>query len=80
MKQFLLAVAITLGFSSASAQDDFMWGLTGGLNVSSFSGDYNDIEHNAKAGFNVGLKAEYNVADPFFIEGTVALSGKGFKL
>lgn len=83
MKKFLLALAITLGFSSANAQDDFMWGLTGGLNVSGFSGDYkskNGFDHSAKAGFNVGLKAEYNVADPFFIEGTVALSEKGFKL
>ncbi|MCQ2207544.1 MAG: PorT family protein [Paludibacteraceae bacterium] len=83
MKKFLLAVATALlCISSASAQDEFMWGLTGGLNVSGFSGDYRSesFNHGTKAGFNIGLKAEYEIAEPFFIEGAFALSGKGFSL
>lgn len=83
MKKFLLAVAATLlCLSSAYAQDEFMWGLTGGLNVSGFSGDYRSdcFNHGSKAGFNIGLKAEYDIAEPFFVEASVALSGKGFKV
>lgn len=74
MKKLLFCVLALLASVTASAQD-MMWGLTGGLNVSTFNGS----DFSSKAGFNIGLKAEYNIADPFFVEGSVLLSQKGAK-
>lgn len=75
MKKFLLVVATALLGFTANAQET-LWGITGGLNVSSLNGDV----YKPKAGFNVGAKAEYEIAAPFFAEASAVLSGKGFKI
>lgn len=75
MKKITLLLFATLLAVAANAQE-LMWGLTGGLNVSCLNGKY----YKAHAGFNVGAKAEYDIADPFFVEASALLSGKGFKL
>ena len=51
------------------------WGLTAGLNVSTWNGSDCD----ARAGFNIGVKMEDEVSAPFFIEAGVLLSNKGCK-
>ncbi|MCQ2191455.1 MAG: porin family protein [Paludibacteraceae bacterium] len=75
MKKFFLAVATAILSVSAVSAQETLWGITGGLNVSSLNGAF----YSSKAGFNVGAKAEYEIAAPFFVEGSFLLSGKGFK-
>lgn len=73
MKKLLLLVMAAMLAFAADAQQI---GLTGGFNVSNWTkSDYTD----PKTGFNIGLKAEYEVAEPFFIEGSFLVARQGLK-
>jgi hypothetical protein len=60
---------------ASAVNADPEWGLTAGLNVSTWNGSDCD----ARAGFNIGVKMEDEVSAPFFIEAGVLLSNKGCK-
>ena len=73
MKKLLLLVMAAMLAFAADAQQI---GVTGGFNVSNWTkSDYTD----PKTGFNIGLKAEYEVAEPFFIEGSFLVARQGLK-
>ena len=74
MKRVLLLIASFIMCASAVNADP-EWGLTAGLNVSTWNGSDCD----ARAGFNIGVKMEDEVSAPFFIEAGVLLSNKGCK-
>ena len=74
MKRVLLLIASFIMCASAVNADP-EWGLTAGLNVSTWNGSDCD----ARAGFNIGVKMEDEVSAPFFIEAGALLSNKGCK-
>lgn len=75
MKKILLPLFILLMAFPSFASDDLSFGVTAGLNVSSF----NDGDLKAKTGFNIGAKCEYVIEHPWFVEGAALLSNRGFK-
>ena len=74
MKRVLLLIASFI-MCAFAVNADPEWGLTAGLNVSTWNGSDCD----ARAGFNIGVKMEDEVSAPFFIEAGVLLSNKGCK-
>jgi hypothetical protein len=74
MKRVLLLIASFI-MCAFAVNADPEWGLTAGLNVSTWNGSDCD----ARAGFNIGVKMEDEVSAPFFIEAGALLSNKGCK-
>ena len=62
MKKFFFIVTLILcGATVAFAQSDkkFRIGATGGMNISSTTGEYAD----SKIGFQIGVRGEYNFSE-----------------
>jgi hypothetical protein len=74
-KVFLMMVIAVLGVVSAKAQVTF--GVTAGLNTSSYTGDVNGAKY--KAGFQIGVLADYAITENFSIIPELQFSQKGFK-
>ena len=77
-KNFLVAAIAMLGFTATSfAQESWNFGVKGGLNFSTVTGDYFQ-DPNHRTGFNIGLLAEIPVADRFSIQPEVLYSAQGY--
>ena len=80
MKKILALVAIlAIGFGSINAQENFKWGVTAGVNVSSL----NVTGMDSKVGFHAGVKAEVGlpqVTEGAYMEFGTLLTLKGAKI
>jgi opacity protein-like surface antigen len=76
MKKVILAAIAVMAFGFANAQD-VKFGLKGGINLSSFSGDIEDAS--SKVGFQVGGFAEFKLTDKFSIQPELLYSTQGAK-
>lgn len=78
MKKTILIIALVIfGVSNASAQEYWNFGIKGGANFATVSGD-NMENPDMRTGFNLGVLAEIPVADRFSIQPEVLYSAKGF--
>ena len=79
MKKSVLLIAIAiLGMgSSASAQEYWNFGIKGGLNFSTITGDYFESPK-TRTGLNFGVLAEIPVSDKFSIQPEVLYSAQGY--
>lgn len=83
MKKSILVIAVILmGTTYVSAQEYVNFGVKGGVNFSSFSGDgydaFNDPE--GRTSFNLGLLAEIPLSARFSLQPEVLYSGQGFDI
>lgn len=78
MKKSILIIAMVLfGATTVSAQEYWNFGVKGGVNFSTVTGDYFDSP-DSRTGFNIGVLAEIPVADRFSIQPEVLYSAQGF--
>lgn len=76
MKKVILAAIAVMTFGLANAQD-INFGVKGGINLSTFTGDVEDAS--SKIGFQVGGFAEVKLTDKFSIQPEVLYSLQGAK-
>lgn len=83
MKKILPLLSAALLVSAAVSAQGLRYGVTGGMNVSSFAmsgtGDMS-LDNDSRIGFNVGLRMEVGapfIFDGFFFDGELLLSSKG---
>ncbi|MET3027603.1 porin family protein [Flavobacterium sp. UW10123] len=76
MKKVILAAIAVMGFSFANAQD-IKFGVKGGINLSTFTGDIEDVS--SKVGFQVGGFAELKLSEKFSVQPEVLYSLQGAK-
>jgi len=81
-KSILLLGILFLGLSNMSAQEYVYFGIKGGINSSTFSGDgFSDFNNpNSRTSFNLGLLAEIPVSDKFSVQPEVLYSGQGYDI
>ena len=80
-KSILFIAALVLSTTYAAAQDEYVYfGIKGGVNFSTFSGDgFSDFnDENARTAYHLGLLAEVPVSDRFSIQPEVLYSAQGF--
>lgn len=78
MKKSILIIAVVLfGTTTLSAQEYWNFGVKGGVNFSTVTGDYIDSPK-SRTGFNIGVLAEIPIADRFSIQPEVLYSAQGF--
>lgn len=81
-KSILFMAAFVLSTTFAAAQEYVYFGIKGGVNFSTFSGngfsDFND--ENARTAYHLGLLAEIPVSDRFSIQPEVLYSAQGFDI
>ncbi|WP_166962086.1 porin family protein [Yeosuana marina] len=79
MKKLILVISIVLLSVKISAQENFRFGIKGGVNFSSL----NNINYNGykkiKTGINFGLLAEISLNDKFSIQPEILYSTQGVK-
>ncbi len=83
MKKSILLIGIAfLSLSNLSAQEYVMFGVKGGINSSTFSGDgFGDFDNpDARTSFNLGLLAEIPLSDKFSVQPEVLYSGQGYDI
>lgn len=83
MKQLLYAALIGAFFLSVGNQthaQNIRLGLRGGLNVSNFSGDFNNLENDALVGFHLGANLEFKLGNTISLLPEASFSTQGFKL
>lgn len=79
MKKILvLAVLTVLGFTDVNAQK-FNFGVKGGLNFATISGD-NIKNTGTVAAFNFGVMSEISISDKFSFQPELMFSGQGYSL
>jgi hypothetical protein len=77
MKQFLLLAVVTvLGFANVNAQE-IKFGVKGGLNFASISGD-NTKGIDVVTSFNFGVLSEIPISDKFSFQPELMYSGQGY--
>jgi long-subunit fatty acid transport protein len=76
MKNIILAAVAVFGFTFANAQE-VKFGVKGGINLSSFTGDVEDPS--SKVGFQAGGFAEIKLTDEFSIQPELLYSLQGAK-
>lgn len=81
MKNFLLYVCICLfSFGGVQAQEFFNFGVKGGLNFATLTGDDADeLDVKMKTGFHLGVLAEIMISDKFGIQPEILYSSQGAK-
>lgn len=81
MKNHLLIVIISLmSFGGAQAQEYFNFGVKGGVNFATLTGDDADeLDAKMKTGFHLGVLAEIMISDKFGIQPEVLYSSQGAK-
>lgn len=81
MKNHLLIVIISLlSFGGAQAQEFFNFGVKGGVNFATLTGDDADeLDAKMKTGFHLGVLAEIMISDKFGIQPEVLYSTQGAK-
>ena len=78
MKKSILIIAMVLfGATTVSAQEYWNFGVKGGVNFSTVTGDYFDSP-DSRTGFNIGVLAEIPLANRFSIQPEVLYSAQGF--
>lgn len=80
---YKLTLVALIAFSSTSlfAQSPVKFGIDAGVNLSNASvGDSDGVDKKAKVGFQVGVVAEYEFAQDFFIQSGLSFTNKGTKL
>lgn len=76
MKKLLLTLLLGLPFCMATKAQDFRWGVTGGYNLSSPSGQ------KSQSGFHAGVKGEFGlpqVTKGLYMDFGLMLSSHGWK-
>ncbi|MDR0833950.1 MAG: PorT family protein [Candidatus Symbiothrix sp.] len=76
MKKYLLIALVALTAVTANAQG-VKFGVTAGLNLSNWTGDIEDAKY--KAGFQVGVVADWALTESFSIAPELNFSQKGYK-
>ncbi len=77
MKKLLLVTAITiLGLAHVNAQD-VEFGIKGGLNFATITGD-NTSKNQTVTAFNFGAMAEIKISDKFSLQPELLYSGQGY--
>lgn len=80
MKKSILIIAVVLfGTTTLSAQEYWNFGVKGGVNFSTVTGDYFESPE-SRTGFNLGVLAEIPVADRFSIQPEVLYSAQGYTI
>lgn len=82
-KSILFIAAMVLTTTFAAAQESVYFGIKGGLNFSTFSGDgFSDFEEDSKArtAYHLGLLAEVPVSNRFSIQPEVLYSAQGYDI
>ncbi|QED36773.1 PorT family protein [Antarcticibacterium arcticum] len=81
MKNHLLIVIISLmSLGGAQAQEYFNFGVKGGVNFATLTGDDADeLDAKMKTGFHLGVLAEIMISDKFGIQPEVLYSSQGAK-
>lgn len=84
MKRFLPLLSFALLVSAVASAQGLRYGVTGGLNFSSFAMDAGglSVSTDSRMGFNAGFKMEIGapfILDGFYFDGEVLLSSKGTK-
>ena len=82
-KSILFIAALVLGTTFATAQESVYFGIKGGLNFSTFSGDgFSDFDEDSKArtAYHLGLLAEVPVSDRFSIQPEILYSAQGYDI
>lgn len=79
MKKVVLSAIAVMVFGFANAQE-VKYGLKGGLNLSNFSGDTEDVNLKSKAGFNIGGFVEIKLSDKYAIQPELLYSTQGSKV
>lgn len=81
-KSILFIAAFVLTTTFAAAQEYVYFGIKGGVNFSTFSGDgFSDFnDENARTAYHLGLLAEVPVSDRFSIQPEVLYSAQGFDI
>jgi hypothetical protein len=79
MKKSVLLITIALfGITAMSAQEFFNFGVKGGVNFATLTGDDADeIDAKMKTGFHLGVFAEIMISDKFGIQPEVLYSSQG---
>ena len=73
LMMMLLGLGVTVGV--AQTQNEFRWGVTGGLNVPKLT----DVQADCRLGFNLGVRAQYGLFDHVYASSGALLSVKGFE-
>jgi len=76
MKKIILTAIAVMTLSFANAQD-IRFGLKGGINLSSFTGDLDYTS--SKVSFQAGGFAEFKISNKFFIQPEIVYSSQGSK-
>lgn len=81
-KSILFIAAMVFSTSFVAAQEFVYFGVKGGVNFSTFSGDgFSDFkDESARTGYHLGLLAEVPVSDRFSVQPEVLYSAQGFDL
>ena len=74
----MLTAAAVMAFAFSNAQET-KFGVKGGINLHTITGDVND-DASSKVGFQVGGFAEFKLSDKFAIQPELLLSSQGVKL
>jgi hypothetical protein len=77
MKKVLLVALVVVLSSLAVNAQGIKYGVTAGLNTSTFTGDLDDAKY--KAGFQVGVVLDYAITESFSIIPELTFSQKGSK-
>lgn len=82
MKKFYkltLVVLTTLCTTAVFAQSPVKFGIDAGVNLSNSSFDDKSIDKSPKVGFQIGVVAEYEFAQDFFLQSGLSFTTKGSK-
>ncbi len=81
-KSILFLAAMVFSTTFVAAQEFVYFGVKGGVNFSTFSGDgFSDFkDESARTGYHLGLLAEVPVSDRFSVQPEVLYSAQGFDL
>lgn len=81
-KSILFMAALVLSTTFAAAQEYVYFGIKGGVNFSTFSGDgFSDFhDENARTAYHLGLLAEIPVGERFSLQPEVLYSAQGFDM
>ena len=79
MRKIILTVAAVCAFGFANAQEA-KFGIKGGLNLATFSGDTDGLDLKSKAGVNIGGFVEVKLSDKVSLQPELLYSMQGTKI
>lgn len=78
MKKIILSAIAVMAFGFTNAQE-VKYGVKGGLNLSTLTGDTDGLDLKSKVGFNVGGLVEIKLSEQFAIQPEILFSTQGTK-